>query len=47
MVLDLLQQMKEEEDTTLLLVTHDTSLFRVADRKVMLRDGKIVSDDLL
>jgi putative ABC transport system ATP-binding protein len=47
MVLDLLQQMKEEEDTTLLLVTHDTSLFRVADRKVMLRDGIIVSDDLL
>lgn len=47
MVLDLLHTLKEEVGATLLLVTHDPSLFQIADRKVLLRDGRIVGDELL
>jgi putative ABC transport system ATP-binding protein len=45
-VLELLLQLNREEKTTLVLVTHDRELARCADRIILLRDGRIVSDEL-
>ena len=43
-VLDLLIRLNQEEGTTLVLVTHDQLLATHADRRIMLRDGRIVED---
>ncbi|HTS75585.1 MAG TPA: ABC transporter ATP-binding protein [Bryobacteraceae bacterium] len=43
-VLELLITLNRREGTTLVLVTHDATLTRQADRIVTLRDGQIVSD---
>ena len=45
-ILDLLLEMNQREQTTLILVTHDLELARHADRIITLRDGLIVSDVL-
>jgi putative ABC transport system ATP-binding protein len=45
-VLELLLQLNREEQTTLILVTHDRELAQYADRVILLRDGRIVSDEL-
>ncbi len=45
-VLDLLLQLNREENTTLILVTHDRKLAEHADRIITLRDGSILSDEL-
>ena len=45
-VLDLLVQLNREEDTTLILVTHDRRLAEYADRIITLRDGSILTDEL-
>ncbi|HWF45778.1 MAG TPA: ABC transporter ATP-binding protein [Bryobacteraceae bacterium] len=45
-VLDLLLQMNREEQTTLILVTHDRRLADYADRIITLRDGQVLSDEL-
>jgi len=44
-VLELLLQLNREEKTTLVLVTHDRELAQYADRVILLRDGRIVSDE--
>ncbi len=44
-VLELLLKLNRQEGTTLLLVTHDAELAANADRRITLRDGRIVSDD--
>jgi predicted ABC-type transport system involved in lysophospholipase L1 biosynthesis ATPase subunit len=41
-VLDLLLSLNRQEGTTLVLVTHDQELANVADRRILLRDGRIV-----
>ena len=41
-ILDLLDALRRDEGTTLVLVTHDRALARRADRAVHLRDGRIV-----
>jgi len=41
-VLDLLLALNRQEGTTLVLVTHDRELAEHADRRVVLRDGRIV-----
>lgn len=46
-ILELLLQLNREEQTTLILVTHDSLLAEYADRIVTLRDGQILSDLLL
>lgn len=46
LVLDLLLQLNRKEQTTLLLVTHDQELASYADRRITLRDGMILSDEL-
>jgi putative ABC transport system ATP-binding protein len=45
-VLDLLLDLNEREGTTLVLVTHDLELALHASRRIMLRDGLIVADEL-
>jgi len=43
-VLELLIRLNKEEGTTLVLVTHDEQLASHAERRIILRDGKIVED---
>lgn len=42
-IVDLLFQMSEEAQTTLVIVTHDQELAKRGDRIVQIRDGKVVS----
>lgn len=43
-IIDLMFAMKRERGSTLVLVTHDTSLADRCDRKIRLRSGEIVAD---
>jgi putative ABC transport system ATP-binding protein len=43
-VLELLLRLNKNEGTTLIMVTHDQALASHADRRIMLRDGRIVED---
>ncbi|MBI1760456.1 MAG: ABC transporter ATP-binding protein [Acidobacteria bacterium] len=45
-IFDLLLNLNRERGTTLLLVTHDHQLADLADRKISLRDGRVVEDVL-
>ncbi len=45
-VLELLLNLNRIEGTTLVLVTHDPVLATYANRRIVLRDGLVVSDDL-
>jgi putative ABC transport system ATP-binding protein len=45
-ILDLLLQLNREEQTTLILVTHDRHLAEYADRILTLHDGRVLSDEL-
>ncbi len=45
-VLDLLLNLNQKEGTTLVLVTHDTTLANLAHRRITLRDGVILSDEM-
>jgi ABC-type lipoprotein export system ATPase subunit len=45
MVLELLVTLNRREETTLVLVTHDQQISEQADRRITLRDGRIVSDE--
>jgi putative ABC transport system ATP-binding protein len=46
LVLDLLLDRNRNSGTTLVLVTHDPEVARLADRKIVLKDGLIVEDTL-
>jgi len=45
-VLELLLNLNKTEGTTLVLVTHDPVLATYADRRIVLKDGLIISDDI-
>jgi len=45
-VLELLLQLNRIEGTTLVLVTHDPVLAQYAGRRIVLRDGLIISDEM-
>ena len=45
-ILQLLLQLNRVEGTTLVLVTHDPALAAHAGRKITLRDGMVVSDEV-
>ncbi len=45
-VLELLGERQRENETTLILVTHDPQIAARADRRIVLRDGAVVADDL-
>jgi len=44
-VLDMLDALRREDGTTLVLVTHDTEVASRADRRIHLRDGRIDRDE--
>ncbi|HEY4379777.1 MAG TPA: ABC transporter ATP-binding protein [Acidobacteriaceae bacterium] len=44
-VLELLLELNRTEGTTLVLVTHDSALAAYASRRIVLRDGVIISDE--
>ncbi len=46
LVLDLLLERNKREGTTLVLVTHDSEVASRADRKIVLKDGRVVEDTL-
>ncbi len=45
-ILDLLCRLREELNTTLVMVTHDAKVAERADRKVFMKDGRIVNQSL-
>jgi putative ABC transport system ATP-binding protein len=45
-VLNLLTERQREAGTTLVLVTHDAQIAERADRRIQLRDGAVIADDL-
>jgi len=45
-VLELLIRLKRDEGTTLILVTHDELLASHAERRIVLKDGRIVDDEM-
>jgi putative ABC transport system ATP-binding protein len=45
-VLELLTERQRESQTTLVMVTHDPQIADHADRRIQLRDGLVVADDL-
>lgn len=46
-IFDLLLRINRERGATLVLVTHDDELANLADRRISLRDGKVVEDRLV
>ncbi len=46
-VLEMLLDLNRREQTTLILVTHDRDLASQADRLITLKDGEVVSDELV
>uniref|UniRef100_UPI0037DA3BF5 ABC transporter ATP-binding protein n=1 Tax=Terriglobus tenax TaxID=1111115 RepID=UPI0037DA3BF5 len=45
-VLDLLLEMNRTSGTTLVMVTHDPTIAALASRRIVLKDGLVVSDEL-
>ncbi|MEK7453236.1 MAG: ABC transporter ATP-binding protein [Patescibacteria group bacterium] len=45
-VLDILSELHKKEKKTIILVTHDASLFSYADRIIFLKDGEIVKEQI-
>ena len=45
-VLELLLRLNKEEETTLILVTHDELLASHAERRIVLKDGRILEDTI-
>ncbi len=43
-ILDLLLDLQKERQTTLILVTHDMKLAKLADRIITLHDGRVIGD---
>jgi putative ABC transport system ATP-binding protein len=43
-VFDLMLKLNRQRGTTLILITHDHELAALADRRIALRDGRVVSD---
>ena len=46
-VFDLMVEMNRRRGATLVLVTHDAELAARADRRISLRDGRVVADELM
>ena len=45
-IMDLLKQTNKELGQTIILVTHDQEIAKMADRVIEISDGKVVSDQL-
>ena len=46
-IMELLKTLNEEDGITVILVTHDLSISEYSHRRIVLSDGKIVSDEKL
>ena len=44
MVLDILKNMHEKYNVTLIIVTHDTEVAKLAERTIVIKDGQIIDD---
>jgi len=44
-IFELMKQLHERHDVTLVLVTHDAALAGQAERRIVLEDGRVVSDE--
>lgn len=44
MVLDILKSMHEEYNVTLIIVTHDNDVAKLAERTIVIKDGQIIED---
>ena len=44
-ILELIEKVKEKYGTSIIMVTHNENIARMADRIIRLKDGKIVSDE--
>jgi putative ABC transport system ATP-binding protein len=47
LVLDLLERIHAEKNMTMVLITHDLSIARRANRTIWMRDGRIVTEDAI
>jgi len=45
-ILDLMTELHRQHNVTLVLVTHDIQLAKMAQRQIVLRDGMVVSDEV-
>lgn len=45
-ILELLIHINRKQGTTLVMVTHDSALAAYADRRIVLRDGEVIADEL-
>jgi putative ABC transport system ATP-binding protein len=45
-ILELLIQINRRRGTTLVMVTHDAALAGYADRRIVLRDGEVIADEM-
>jgi putative ABC transport system ATP-binding protein len=45
LVLRLMEQLRQEEDVTIVVVTHDDHVARAADRIIHMNDGRVVDPD--
>ncbi|MCB1226728.1 MAG: ABC transporter ATP-binding protein [Verrucomicrobiales bacterium] len=43
-IMDLLCRVQREKNTTMILVTHDPSIARLADRVITMKDGQVIAD---
>ncbi len=46
-VMALLLKLAKEQDTTVLVATHDRSILELADRALRMKDGRVISDERL
>ena len=46
-IFELMTKLHKDKQTTLVLVTHDQELAEKAERRIRMRDGEIISDDLI
>jgi len=46
-IFELMEQLHRENNVTLVLVTHDDSLAKQAQRQIVLTDGRVTSDELI
>lgn len=47
MILDVMRRINREEHKTIIMVTHNAAVGRMADRVIRMRSGKIVQDDII
>ena len=47
MILGLMRRINRSENTTMLIVTHNVAISRMADRVIRMRSGEIIEDTII